>query len=109
MSDLAGGALLILNASGKMDLALIPEKLFMDEKIEELNGKSANGSTETEEERDQIVDLFDRLGLIEPWEPSKEDLKHSGKIVQPKLEQDLKQYLNPEPPFVVIKICWIVF
>lgn len=74
-------------------LLLVPRPKLEGINLDAINGIEVQQKDTTDEIRDTICNLFCRAGL---------DNEGLG-------EQDLKQYLNPKPPFIVDRVVTCYF
>jgi hypothetical protein len=72
--------------------ALVPSSKLNDYDLDALNGCCLEDGDIPPERRDDIITIFQRLGIIP---------------IEGDIEDDLKQYLHPIPPFRVDDICSI--
>lgn len=91
--------LLVITTMGGDDddntIALVPGSKLHGVPLKEINGKTVNRDEMPNASIDFIVTLYKRLGL------ERDD----------RVEKDLKEYLNPQTPFVVdevVRIGWDV-
>jgi hypothetical protein len=74
--------------------ALIPQSKINHLDLNEFNGCSLGDKKTPSHLKDEIITLAQRLGIIHI-------------TIDEEVKADLKEYLNPTPPFQIDELCWI--